>query len=401
MRLRPAATALLLSSACAGSSERGDDASTMTSITTTVSATSEGSSTGAMTTQPTEESGLLDTTESSTGEMTCGEQQFMIEAVPPNVMLVLDKSGSMMTLWDADAAAGTPDVTRWSSLVNVVDAVVVNFDAEINFGANLFPSTSANTQLGAGACVVANAPEVPVAPENALEVLMGIPAADADDLHGATPAATGVEVALAHLKTLDPDVGRFLILVTDGAANCSADADTSMCPGVGCGLLEEYDENLASVVADAFTEDAIPTFVVGIDILDELGGVGNDGSPEVNTYEKLNLVAVAGGKARDGAEKFFNAQNELDLQDALSEIAGQVASCIVPLADPGPLHPDFVTITINGIEVPRVDDCETQDGWVYVNPDGPYDAIELCGVACGELADAGVLDAVFGCPPAG
>jgi hypothetical protein len=399
-RLAPTCTLVL--AACTGTGSRDESTSTMTTVATTNGGSEDSSSgVGPGPISLTGESGLLDTSEGSTGEMTCGEQMFMIEAVPPNVMLVLDKSGSMMTLWDADADAMTPDITRWNSLVNVVDFVVVNFDMAINFGANLFPSTLANTQLGAGACVVANVPEVPVSPENALEVLMGIPAADAIDLHGATPATAGVEAALTHLKTLDPDVGRFMILVTDGAANCSDDADTSMCPGVGCGLLEEYDANVATVIADAFTMDDIPTFVVGIDILDEITGIGDDGSPEVNTFEKLNLVAIAGGKARAGDEKFFNARNEMDLQDALSQIAGQVASCIVPLADPGPLHPDFVTITIAGVEIPRVDDCETEDGWVYVNPDGPYDAIELCGTACEQLADAGTLDAVFGCPPAG
>jgi hypothetical protein len=388
--------------ACTDSSSRDEGGSTVTSVMTTIGGSEGGSTgtTGSITTLGSE-GGLDETTEGSTGEMTCGEQMFMIAAVPPNVMLVLDKSGSMMTQWDADADPMTPDITRWNSLVNVVDSVVVNFDAEINFGANLFPSTAANTQLGAGACVVNNVPEVPVAPENALPVLMGIPGEDASDLHGATPTTAGIDAALTHLKTLDPNVSRFMILVTDGAANCSADADTSMCPGVGCGLLEEYDENVATVVADAFTKDDVPTFVVGIDILDEITGVGDDGSPEVNTYEKLNLVAIAGGKPQAGDEKFFNARNEMDLEMALSQIAGQVVSCIVPLAEPGPLHPDFVTINIGGVEVPRVDDCETENGWVYVNPNGPYDAIELCGTACDQLAEYGDLDAVFGCPPSG
>ncbi|MBC8070418.1 MAG: VWA domain-containing protein [Deltaproteobacteria bacterium] len=337
----------------------------------------------------------------SSGEPVCGEQEFMLAAVPPNVMLVLDKSGSMMTLWDADGDPGTAELTRWHSLVNVVDFVVEGFDAEINFGANLFPSVAANTQLGAGACVVANAPEVPVAQANGAAVLLGIPAAEADDLHGATPATAGVQVARDHLQTLDPDVGRFMIVVTDGAANCSADADTRECPGIGCGLLEQYDANLGTLVADAFAIDGIPSFVVGIDILDEITGIGNDGSPEVNTFDELNLVAEAGGKARVGDEKFFNARSELELQSALAEIAGQVASCIVPLAEPGPVHPDFVEIEIGGNTVPRVDDCASEDGWVYVEPDGPYDAIELCGTACDQLADIGMLGAIFGCPPAG
>jgi hypothetical protein len=336
----------------------------------------------------------------STGEPNCGEENFQLEAVPPNVVLVLDKSGSMLTEWDADDDPFTPDITRWNSLYSVVDFVVVNFDTDINFGANLFPAMDATNTLGAGACGVENVPEVPVAPENALAVLMGIPEADTMDIHGATPATAGIEAALAHLQTLDPDVGRFMILVTDGAANCGADADTSMCPGIGCGLMEEYDARLAQVVGDALTQDDTPTFVVGIDILDELVGVGDDGQTEANTFEELNLVAIAGGKPRPGEEKFFNAQNENELMDALSEIAGQVTTCVVPLEMP-PMLPDFVDIEIGGNTIEHVMDCATEDGWVWVNPEGPYNGIELCGAACTQLAETGNVDITFGCPPAG
>ena len=264
----------------------------------------------------------------------------------------------------------------------------------------MFPAIDATNTLGAGACGVENVPEVPVAPENALAVLMGIPQADTADIHGATPATAGIEAALAHLKTLDPAIGRFMILVTDGAANCGDDADTSQCPGIGCGLMEEYDARLAQVVGDALTQDGTPTFVVGIDILDELVGVGDDGQTEANTFEELNLVAIAGGKPRAGNEKFFNAQNEAELMDALSEIAGQVTTCVVPLENP-PMLPDLVEVEIGGTTIERVTDCASEDGWVWVSPDGPFDAIELCGAACTQLAEAGTVDITFACPPAG
>src|SRR5690606_20055070 len=133
------------------------------------------------------------------------------------------------------------------------------------------------------------------------------------------------------------------------------------CDGMGCDLFEVYDEDLPRVVHEALDVDGIPTFVVGIDILDALIGEGtHDGKPAVNTFEKLNEVAVAGGRARDSDEKFFNALNEADLQDALEQIAGQVFSCTVPL-NPAPSHPFFVEIEINGETMPKVEDCETED----------------------------------------
>ncbi len=340
---------------------------------------------------------------SSGGELNCGEQEFVLEAVPPNVVLVLDKSGSMVqNSWDADNDPKTAEETRWRSLHDVVSFVVGTFETEINFGATLFPSTAAIAELGAGACVVSETPEVPVAALNGDGVLGGIPNANAvATINGATPATAGIQTALEHLKGLDETIDRFMILITDGAANCGADADTSMCPGLGCGLMEEYDTNLPTVVGDAFEVDGVPTFVIGIDILDELvGGEPNDGQVAANTFTELNAVAEAGGRGREGAEKFFNATNEIELQDALAEIAGQVVSCTIPL-NPEPTAPDFVEIEIGGTAIDRVEDCETEDGWVYSNPEGPYDAIELCNAACDALANNGELDATFGCPPSG
>jgi hypothetical protein len=349
-----------------------------------------------------------DTSSSDDGTPNCGEVDFVLEAIPPNVMLVLDKSGSMVSnTWDADDNPGTPEERRWKSLHDTVDFVVSAFDGEINFGANLFPSEQASNSLSEAACPVRNNVEVPVEPMNAANILAGIPGPNSDgaDIQGATPATEGVSVALAHLKTLDPSVDRFMILITDGAANCGADADTSQCPpgGVmeGCGLMEEYDENLDDVVAAAFTDDEVPTYVIGIDIVDALQGDGPyDGQPSANTFVRLNEVAEAGGRPRMGNEKFYNTQNEIELMDALEDIAGQVVSCTVPLGEE-PDHPNFLDIEIGGMTFERVDDCATEDGWVYVMPDGPYDTIELCGAACEALATAGELDATFGCPPPG
>jgi hypothetical protein len=397
---------LLALTACPSATQNGDADNTTddTQGIVTVSAT-DGETSSATQMATGDSTGSSD---SSTGFMpeNCGEVEFELIAVPPNVVLVLDKSGSMVSdndadddgeldgFWDHDADPMTPVVSRWNSLYNVVDFVVTNFDTQINFGGVLFPSVDATNQYGPNSCIVEATPDIDVQTMAAAEILAGIPGPDDIDLQGATPATAGVQTALDHLATLDPTVPQFLILVTDGAANCSEDFPAAP------ELIENYDTNLPILVGTAFTDSDIPTFVVGIDIVDAEVGMGNDGVPLANTFVELNTVAEAGGRPRDGAEKFFNAANEIELMEALGEIAGQVVSCVIPL-DPEPVHPNFVTVEIGGMSIDRAEDCATEDGWVFVNPDGPYDALELCGSACEAYVETALVDVTYGCPPAG
>ena len=52
-----------------------------------------------------------------------------------------------------------------------------------------------------------------------------------------------------------------------------------------------------------------------------------------------------------------------------------------------------------GVDVKHVVDCAKENGWVYTNPDGPYDAIELCGTACTNLKQSGKAEVNFFCVP--
>jgi hypothetical protein len=332
-------------------------------------------------------------------------------------MLVLDKSGSMVrdeNKWDHDNDCGglcedfgqpgphcadgnaTNCVTRWYSLYQVVDFIVTSFNAQINFGAILFPSTSATATYNENACLTGATPEVPVAPLNQDAILNGIPAATSGDtvIRGGTPTSRGISASVTHLNGLAPENPPAMILVTDGAANCEPGAvcnNPSDCP-----LLEDYDPDLHPAVNDAWLTDGIPTYVVGIDIDNFL--VTGVGVPDVNPYEKLNELAPLGGRPKpNGPPHFYQTVNQVELQDALQEIIDDTLSCIVDL-DPLPPEPENISVFIGGVEVPEITDCATEDGWMYVNPP-PYDQIELCGTACTDLKAQGEVYIEYYCTP--
>ena len=370
----------------------------------------DGTSTGTPTTDPTTSGTTVEVTATTTHDPTnttttmgsttegppCEEIKATLKPVEPNIMLVLDKSGSMVAnpagLWDHDADVNTPKITRWNSLYQVVQLVTTDYNDSINFGANLFPSTKALGEYKATACVVEGNVEIPVAPMNKDAILNGIPQAGDTSLKGGTPSAAGVAAALAHLKTLDPQVPAAVLLVTDGAANCATGAQPP-------GLFEAYDQTLHTVVQDAWNIDKIPTYVVGIDTKNVVSGNEQDGNPNAtNTYEKLNELAVDGGKPKDDpAEKFYNAVNQIQLKAALDIIAADALSCLIPLeSQPG--FPEETKVIIGDADIPMIVDCATENGWVYeMDMMGLYTGIRLCGTACEQLKLEKAADVEFYC----
>lgn len=383
-----AATDSATSAASTGAVSVSDSATTLPDTTTTdpggTTTTSGGDTTVA---------DMSTSIGGTTEETPCQVQMATLKPVIPNMMLALDKSGSMLTLWDHDANPNTPTITRWNSLYQVVDTVTGKFNDKVNFGANLFPNKSAQQVYNANACLVNANVEIKVKPKNQAAILAGIPAANTMAIYGGTPAAAGVTSALNHLKSLPADVPKALLLITDGAANC----------GMGLApppLFEMYDQTVHTLVGDAFTKDKIPTYVIGINTINALSDGKQDGSPDmINPFTKLNELAVLGGNPKnDPNEKFYNADNQIELSAALDAVIADALSCIIKL-DVEPAKPEFTIVKIDGVKVPHVMNCGNENGWVYTNPNGPYDAIELCGTACMNLKTSGKADVNFFCVP--
>jgi hypothetical protein len=372
------------STATSGASNSSDDDAFGEASTSTSDGADTSSTSGTLdaTTGVVDESGGA-TSGSTTGDavVPCDVAEVTLESIPPNVMLVLDKSGSMVTAWDHDADPDTAPITRWNSLHQVVESVVTTFDAAASFGATLFPSAAATGDV-ANACVTSPTSEVPVAPMNLAAIVAGIPPAEDAGLMGGTPATAGVILGRDHLLGLDPESPRVLVLVTDGAANCSVDA-------VDPTELVLYDEQLPVVVGAAWTDHGIPTYVVGIDATDVVAELG------ISTIDALDEVAAAGGKPLAGPHQFYQTTNQTELEAALQEIVDDAVGCTLPL-EPTPAFPDLLEIHVDGALVPQVAGCD-EDGWMYGDPPGSYDSIVLCGTWCDELSIESSVGAEYYC----
>ena len=390
-RLVPTLLACSIAGACGagGSSEAEDDAAEVgTDSLTSMGETDLPTEDTSMSSDTADtDGGSDDGSSGAAGPNGCGDSTFVLTHQPTNVVLVLDKSFSMVdpeNLWDHDNDAETEPVTRWTSLHNSVSFMLDEFDTGLNFGAVLFPSIEVPDMDRENACLVGETPDADVASENGASILDVLPGADAVDLFGGTPASAGITTSLEHLRSLDGEVPRALILLTDGAANCAEGVDES-------DVYRIYDEALPELVAAAYADEDIPTYVIGIDILDEVVQYPMD-----NPFVRLNEVAVAGGFPRPGEEKFYNAQDEEELRLAMSQISSQIG-CILPL-DEAPVAPDLLVVEIDGETIPQVDECSDDDeGWRFTNPEGPYDEIELCAAACHALHESGALEVNYVC----
>ncbi|MDC0718037.1 vWA domain-containing protein [Nannocystis bainbridge] len=322
-----------------------------TSTTTTTTGDPSGTSVG--TTMP--------------DKIPCDSEETEVVPVPPSVLLILDKSGSMsMEKWDHDAKPQTAEVTRWTSLHQVVEGVVTTFDEEVHFGVKLYPKIDAGSFVNVGACEVTPGVEVPIAAMNAAAVLAGIPAAGFAVL-GGTPMETGLKRGYEYLKTLDPGLQRFAILVADGEIS-----DT--CQG------ENFLEAQAAV-EETFNDFGIPTYVVGIDV-------------DPSTSEQLSTLALAGGKPKPGPEPFYQTANQNELQAAIQQIVKDTLSCVIAV-DPAPSEPELFEVWIDGQPVPEVASC-AEDGYVW---SVPHTEVTLCGAACDMLKETGKVQALYFCNP--
>ena len=292
----------------------------------------------------------------------CAEFDFPVQQVPSKVMILEDRSNSMIQY-----ATGESTIRKWEAATNAIDRMVSEYQNSIMFGIDLFSADGTTNS-----CTVADNVLLDVSLQNADIIndtmLATIPG-------GATPLLLALNnFLLAGYAPMfeTPHGDRYLLIISDGS-------DT-------CGLNGIFDleataplRELSDTTRDIRQYTGVNTIVIGF------GSLINE--------EELNAIAAEGGTKY---EQYILATDEDELDGILQEIASEVAvSCTFEIdnsADEA-LDLDLVNIFFDATPVPRDDSCTAATGWTWT--DSSRSEIRFCKDACSKLV-SGLVHVVRG-----
>lgn len=268
--------------------------------------------------------------------------------VAPDMLIVLDRSSSMRTR----------EVNRWDPSVSGIKAFTSALDDRVNFGLMAFPGNGGAGGGGGRSCA-AGSMEVEIGP-----MASGAIGARLDQLElvQSTPTAATLDAAREHLIDLPMSndgatAGRYVVLVTDGAPNCS-DPTRGGFGGNDAAAVQ------ASVQAiQRMAQQGVRTYVVGYDT-----------QADAELKSALDMMARAGAT---GDDEHRAIEDEAGLIAAFQAIAKNVVTCDFRLSAPVD-DPSFVKVEVGGKLVRH----DHPDGWV-LGADGR--SLKLQGAACTSL----------------
>jgi hypothetical protein len=286
------------------------------------------------------------------GGANCGTQTIGVSRQPADVLLVLDRSGSMAysTSADANCATGATDCTgRWPALTSAVSATLSSASGSISWGLKLFSSTG-------NACGVNSGVEVAIAPTS-VSVIQSVIANTQPG--GNTPTAQAIQAATAYLQTVNDQNTKSILLATDGEPNCGSGSNSA--PNVQAAV-----EVIAAAKASGFL-----VYVIGIG-----PSVGN-----------LDNFAAAGGTTN-----YFPAISPQAMSDAFTAISNSITTCTFNLTQTPP--------DVNNVAVYLDKSLVAKDrvnGWSL---GANALTIVLNGTTCDKMTSGAAtqVQVLFGCP---
>jgi hypothetical protein len=307
----------------------------------------------------------------------CGAKSKTAMKVTPDILIVLDRSGSMDNDVNdrgcADGGFGAMGMcganSKWALITPAIKQVVGETDTDVNWGLKFFPDSTANVcNVGAGVAV-------PVGPGSGAAVsaaIMGSTNAMGGVMTGynATPTRSALATATTYMQSLTDNGKKYLLLATDGLPNCPAMGATT------------GDDSAGAVTAvSAAATAGFPTFVVGI----ATGGMGTADTT-------LSNMANAGGLPRMGTPTYYPVTSAADLATAIRTLIGVAASCTFqigpPPSDDGTTSLGMINVFGDGNEIMR--DPSHTDGYDYT--DATMQSIQVYGPRCDQIMSGTIRD---------
>ncbi len=326
----------------------------------------------------------------------CAEGIATVKRDPSNVLLLVDRSGSMHIKLPSGQ-------TRWQATKQGLFDLVGALPATTNVGAMLFPQGDAPVnnycRIDAAANDVKCTPNWPEPTQNArcdgqtyqagvpsglltpaqIDAIRGHVSASDAEFYWGTPLASALRAAVDAQRASKAPGAKSVILLTDG--------NPTSCDKTG------ISDDIANVVAAARagTENGelVRTFVIGV----------LDTARQAAKAENLSPVAAAGGTGRAANcaatnECFYPVTANAfatDIKKVLEDISLQAFDCTFSIPEPkagANPDPDSLNVEVKGASggyvVPR--DTGKTNGWDYL-PGGKQ--LQVYGDACKKLAGDG------------
>lgn len=298
----------------------------------------------------------------------CGTEEFKVQVVEPNLLILLDRSCSMP---DCDTYGLQPllncgnlsNVDKWGTAVEAITQLIDRFQGQVQWGLEFFPD-------GKEEKCVQESPAVPpsLGTEDEIRQILTAALQVQDPNFPDGPCVTNINSAVKQISVepslKDPDRSNYMLLITDGVE-------------WGCMGNNVDTENTLELMAS----EGVRTFVVGFgggvnpNLLERFARAGDAENPDPNT-------------------DYYQADDILSLQEAFSSIVARIIGCDL-LLDTLPENPDKIYVWVDDrISLAR----DHPDGWHY---DQESNRIILQGTACEELQSGNEaysdIDIVFGC----
>jgi hypothetical protein len=305
---------------------------------------------------------------SSNRDANCGARSKTAMKVAPDILIVLDRSGSMnddvsnmMCRGDGGpgATTGCGATSKWAQITPAITQVVSDTENDVNWGLKFFPDNSANP------CDVTSTAAVDIAPSNSAAIAAAIMGATSTNGgvvgYNGTPTRAVATGATTYLSTLTDKSPKYILLATDGLPTCATSGNAAADDSAGA------PPAIAAAKAAGF-----PTFVVGI-----ATGGSADGT--------LSAMADAGGLARQGTPSYYPVSSAADLAAAIRTLIKTAATCTFqigpnPTTD-GTTSLDKIDVTGDGQAIER--DMTHTDGYDYT--DDTHQSIQVYGPRCEKI----------------